>query len=132
MHWIALRLPIFIFSILIPVFLMREKYSEPIILEPALKEIYIHFLSSLGTLMILLFILSDLDLSKLLSSVNCIDPCIEFTNEVGKKKYLPFLGGLVLKYRDRFSTPVHKKIYPVSLYPHALSNHPPQQKVAIF
>ena len=64
--------------------------------------------------------------------MNSIDPCIQFTLEIENDNPLPFLDVLVSKDIDRFSTTVFRKSFSVSLPPHALSNHPPQQKMAAF
>ena len=61
-----------------------------------------------------------------------IDRCNQFTLEVEKDNSLPFLDILVSKDTDRFSTTVLRKSFSVSLPPHALSNHPPRQKMAAF
>ena len=75
---------------------------------------------------------SSTDFSNLLSFVSLIDSSIQFTLEVENDNSLSFLYILVSKDIDRFSTTVFRKLFSVSLHPHALSNHLPQQKMAAF
>ena len=75
---------------------------------------------------------SNTDFSILLSLVNLIDSCNQFTSEVENNNSLSFLDVLVAKDIDRFSMTVLRKSFSVSLLPHALSNHSPQQKIAAF
>jgi hypothetical protein len=52
---------------------------------------------------------STADISSLLSLINSIDPCIQFTYEMENNNSLPFLDVLVSKHSDRFSTTVFRK-----------------------
>ena len=81
---------------------------------------------------ILVLIASNSDFSSLLCLINSIDPCIHFTLEVENDNSHSFLDVLVSKHIDRFSTTVCRKSFSFSLPPHALTNHPHNQKMAVF
>ena len=70
------------------------------------------------------------DIFSLLSLVNYIDRSTQFTSEGKNDNSLSFLDVLVSKDIDRFSTNVFRKSLSVSLPPHVLWNHHPQQKMA--
>ena len=80
------------------------------------------------------FVLVDknFDRSQLLSLVNSIDPCIQFTHEEESNNKLSFLDVLVSKNGSVFSTSVFRKPFSVSMPPHVNSSHPWQQKVSAF
>ena len=60
------------------------------------------------------------DFSSLLSLVNSIDSCIQFTLEVKNDNSLSFLDVLISKGIDRFPTIVFRKSFLVSFPLHAL------------
>ena len=74
----------------------------------------------------------DCNISELLSLINSIDPCIQFTFEVEINNQLPFLDVLVLRTAFSFSTSVYCKLFAVSFPPHFRSNHPIQQEMVAF
>ena len=75
---------------------------------------------------------SNSDFLNLLSSANSIDRCIQFSFEVGNDCFLSFLDVLVSMYIEQFLMTVCRKSFSISLPPHTLSNHLPQQKMATF
>ena len=96
-------------------------------------SVYIHLLSSLNMWLMLSFQACPiLIFSILLLLINSIDSSVQFALAVQKDNSLSFLDVLVSKDIDRFSTTVFRKSFSVSLPPHALSNHLPQQKMAAF
>jgi hypothetical protein len=81
------------------------------------------------------FVLMDQDnsdISHVLSVMNSIDPCIQFTFEKESNNRLAFLDVLIIRDDDVFQTTVYRKPFAVCLPPHNRSSHPPNQKLAAF
>ena len=70
------------------------------------------------------------DISTILEIANNIDPHIQFTFDTHNK--LHFLDVLVVRYDSFFKTCVYRKTFSASIMLHALSNHPPNQKIDAF
>ena len=75
---------------------------------------------------------SNTDFPSLMSWVNLIDHCIQFTFEVENNNSLLFLDVLVSKHTYYLSTLIGSQQLSSENSPHALSIYPPQQKMAAF
>lgn len=75
------------------------------------------------------FIIILLHLSNLLSLVDSIDFCIQFTFEIDENHYFPFVSVLASKLPDRFVLLFQENLY---LSHYALLIDPPQQKITSF
>ena len=67
-----------------------------------------------------------------LSTINFIDPFIQFTLEIENNNQLAFLDVLITRFDDYFTTTVFRKSFADSLPPYNLSPHHPKQKRADF
>ena len=114
-------------------------------LSPILSDIYMHYFETNMFQLVKFpfyvryvddcFVLLDLsqsDLDGILSIINSIDPCIQFTYEVEINNSLSFLDVKVTRDDNKFSTTVYRKPFSVSLPPHKDSCHPPSQRIAAF
>ena len=72
------------------------------------------------------------DINHVLKVANSVDSHIQFTFELEDSNTLPFLDVLVIKCDSSFKTCVYRKPFSVSCPPHALSNHPANQKISAF
>ncbi|XP_054709828.1 uncharacterized protein LOC129219457 [Uloborus diversus] len=114
-------------------------------LSPILSDIYLHYFETKLFETITFpfyvryvddcFVLLDQNHNNnefLLSTLNSIDPCIQFTIEMETDSSLSFLDVFITKSNDEFMTSVFRKPFAVTLPPHKCSSHPPNQKLASF
>lgn len=74
---------------------------------------------------IIVLVPADFNIFCLLSIVNLIERYIQFSLEVENYNHFLFLGVMVSKHKDQFSTSVFRKYLPVSLFPYDLFSYPP-------
>ncbi|XP_054719035.1 uncharacterized protein LOC129228383, partial [Uloborus diversus] len=126
-------------------FRMSEGLAMGNPLSPILSDIYMHYFETKLFETITFpfyvryvddcFVLLDqnhVDNEFLLSTLNSIDPCIQFTIEMETDSSLSFLDVFITKSNDEFMTSVFRKPFAVTLPPHKCSSHPPNQKLASF